>query len=133
MRPTSWGGAIELAILAQHYRAEIASVDVETGRIDKFSPATNPLHDFAPPATRCILIYSGIHYDSASLAPSIDAPPEFHQTVFSIDGGDENSDVVLRAAKLLANILRENRAFTNTATFLLRCEVSVFHGHLQAI
>jgi ubiquitin thioesterase OTU1 len=35
-KPTSWGGAIELSILAKHYNTEIASVDVETGRIDRF-------------------------------------------------------------------------------------------------
>lgn len=35
-KPTSWGGAIELSILGKHYNTEIASVDVETGRIDRF-------------------------------------------------------------------------------------------------
>jgi len=37
-KPSSWGGAIELAILSAHYRTEIASIDVETGRIDHFTP-----------------------------------------------------------------------------------------------
>ena len=36
----------------------------------------------------------------------------------------DTSDPVLEAAKKLTNILRERRAFTNTATFDLKCEVS---------
>lgn len=77
--PNSWGGAIELGILAAHYRTEIASIDVETGRIDHFSPGESE-----STTMRCILIYSGIHYDAASLAPTADAPPEWHQTLFPI-------------------------------------------------
>ena len=76
--PTSWGGAIELGILALHYRTEIASIDVETGRIDHFPPGESG------GAMRCILIYSGIHYDAASLAPVADAPNEWHQTLFPV-------------------------------------------------
>lgn len=79
-KPTSWGGAIELSILATHYSAEIASVDVETGRIDRFAPG-----EFGSPSgMRAILVYSGIHYDAATLAPMVDAPPEWHQTMFPI-------------------------------------------------
>jgi hypothetical protein len=76
--PTSWGGAIELGILAAHYRTEIASIDVETGRLDHFSPGESG------GAMRCILIYSGIHYDAASMAPVADAPAEWHQTLFPV-------------------------------------------------
>ncbi len=117
LKPTSWGGAIELAILANHYSTEIASVDVETGRIDRFSPST------AASGNRSILIYSGIHYDAASLAPMEDAPADFHQTVFPMLGADEGSDPTLKAATELAAKLRAKRAFTNTATFDLKCEV----------
>lgn len=77
LKPTTWGGAIELTILATHYSTEIASVDVETGRIDQFSPQ-NDLSS----GLRCILLYSGIHYDAATLAPTPDAPGEWHQTLF---------------------------------------------------
>lgn len=114
-KPTSWGGAIELGILAAHYSTEIASIDVETGRIDRFSPGANP------GKTRCLLIYSGIHYDAASLAPMPDAPNEWHQTLFPITSSDD-SDPILVAAKKLADILREKKAFTNTSTFDLKCE-----------
>jgi len=75
-KPSTWGGAIELNILANHYATEIASVDVETGRIDQFTTDTA--------VNRCIVIYSGIHYDAATLAPMLEAPGEWHQTVFPL-------------------------------------------------
>lgn len=121
LKPTSWGGAIELTILSNHYRTEIASVDVETGRIDYFTPEASNNS-----GNRCILFYSGIHYDAASLAPIKDAPPDFHQTSFTITSSDPATDSVLAAAKKLADKLREKRAFTNTATFTLKCEVCCY-------
>lgn len=35
-KPNSWGGAIELAIFSNHFQIEIDSVDIATGRIDRF-------------------------------------------------------------------------------------------------
>ena len=117
LKPSTWGGAIELTILASHYSTEIASVDVETGRVDHFTP---------PPAkdsgNRCVVVYSGIHYDAATLAPMLDAPADFHQTVMPVTG-EGDSDSVIVAAKKLADKLRAKRAYTNTATFTIRCQV----------
>jgi len=78
LKPSTWGGAIELGILAAHYNTEIASIDVETSRIDFFT------RGIAAAGMRCVLIYSGIHYDAATLAPMVDAPSEWHQTVFAV-------------------------------------------------
>jgi len=117
-KPTSWGEAIELGILAAHYSTEISSVDVETGRIDHFFPGES---ETGSTGMRAIFLYSGIHYDAASLAPMVEAPDEWHQTLFPIKSlGD--SDPVLVAAKQLADILRSKKAFTNTSTFDLKCE-----------
>lgn len=145
-KSTSWGGAIELGILAAHYGTEIASVDVETGRIDKFSP---PAESFTGEGSRCIIIYSGIHYDAVSFSPMEDAPDEWHQKMFPIVSvehpdnalrtltfenngcqkpGKDEDDSILVAVKRLADILRSKKAFTNTATFDLRCEVGPLHG-----
>jgi ubiquitin thioesterase OTU1 len=76
LKPNTWGGAIELLALATRYGAEIASIDVETGRVDTFAPPSGSQN-------RCIVLYSGIHYDAATLAPTADAPAEWHQTQFS--------------------------------------------------
>ncbi|KAG0699640.1 hypothetical protein DFH29DRAFT_935692 [Suillus ampliporus] len=116
LKSSTWGGAIELGILAKHYGTEIASIDVETGRIDRFEAPVE-----TSTGNRCILVYSGIHYDAASLAPMADAPPEWHQTVFPIISADEE-DPILSAAKKLATILRGKKAYTNTSTFDLKCE-----------
>ncbi|KAI0374873.1 OTU-domain-containing protein [Pilatotrama ljubarskyi] len=129
LRPTAWGGAIELSILAEHYGTEIASVDVETGRVDRFTPP--PEKDTG---NRAVVIYSGIHYDATSVAPMLDAPDEFHQTIWSRDNGKgkaaeaqegdgENDDEMLQAARKLADALRAKRAYTNTATFDLKCQI----------
>jgi len=112
LKPSTWGGAIELGILATHYGAEINSIDVETGRVDRFAPADGVVE------MRCILIYSGIHYDAISLAPTTEASADWHQTLFPI----YDNDPILSSAKKLTNILRDKKAFTNTATFDLKCE-----------
>ena len=36
INPVNWGGGIELAILAAHYRREIAAWNVETGQVHVF-------------------------------------------------------------------------------------------------
>ncbi|KAF9246144.1 hypothetical protein BU15DRAFT_84947 [Melanogaster broomeanus] len=118
LKPSTWGGAIELGILAKHFKTEIASIDVETGRIDQFSSqSSNGYREHG----RCLVVYSGIHYDAATLAPTVGAPDEWHQSIFPITSAGM-SDPILQAAKQLASILRERRAFTNTATFELKCE-----------
>jgi len=115
LKPQTWGGAIELTVLSSHYNTEISSIDVETGRIDRFEPPSGK-----ESGNRCVLVYSGIHYDAATLSPMRDAPPDFHQTLFPIVSADK-SDPVLVAAQKLADILRQKKAFTNTSTFDLKC------------
>lgn len=63
LSPKSWGGAIELAILSDHYQAEIMSFDVQTGRVDKFGEGSG--------YQNCVLIvYSGIRDLSPSRSSS---------------------------------------------------------------
>lgn len=71
------------------------------------------------------MIYSGIHYDATSVAPMLDAPDDFHQTIMSGAGGGvkEGENEMLTAARKLADALRAKRAYTNTATFELKCQV----------
>lgn len=40
LKPASWGGAIELSVLSAHYKTEISSIDVESGRVDRFEPSS---------------------------------------------------------------------------------------------
>jgi ubiquitin thioesterase OTU1 len=118
LSPNSWGGATELTMLAARYRTEIASIDVKTGRINTFSPSD----DSSASESCALLIYSGIHYDAAVLAPEPDAPQDFCASVVLAIGAE--GEHVLDALRALATRLRDKRAYTNTATFNLRCEVS---------
>lgn len=52
LKPSTWGGAIELAIFSKHFQTEIDSFDVLSGRADKFGEGQ---YD-----SRCVLVYSGI-------------------------------------------------------------------------
>lgn len=52
----SWGGAIEVSILANFYGIEIAVIDTQSGSISRFGEDKDYPH-------RVFLIYDGIHYD----------------------------------------------------------------------
>lgn len=147
LKPTSWGGAIELAIFAQHFSTEICSIDVQTGRVDRFGQDAG--YD-----TFVMLVYSGIRafvswacssrqtdplsnwladYDALtfSFAPpeaSTSFPPpniDFDTTVFP--RSEEN---LLSAACELVAQLRAQHAYTDTATFA--CVPSLVDHHSLA-
>ncbi|KAF7590178.1 aminotransferase [Aspergillus hancockii] len=122
----SWGGGIELSILSKHFDIEICSIDVQTLRIDRFNEG---------PPTRCILVYSGIHYDTVALSPSdfpftrSYAPPEFDTKVF-----DAADPLVLEKALELCKVLQSKHYYTDTAGFRIRCHTcgGVFIGEKGA-
>ena len=97
-------------------------MDVETGRVDHFEPPPE-----SDSGNRAIVIYSGIHYDATSITPMLDAPEDFHQTIVRKGQGEgaDAEDEMLLAAKKLADSLRAKRAYTNTTTFDLKCQVRV--------
>ena len=111
----AWGGAIELDILSKHFNVEISSIDVQTLRTDRFNEGM---------PERCILVYSGIHYDAIALSPSdaphatAYAPPEFDTKIF-----DVQDVVVLEAAVELCRVLQGRHYYTDTAAFSVRCNV----------
>ena len=114
----AWGGSIELDILSRHFEVEICSIDVQTLRVDRYNEGM---------PTRCILVYSGIHYDTIALSPSdpphnqADAPPEFDTKVF-----DALDDVVLQAAVDLCNVLQGRHYYTDTANLTVQCNICGF-------
>lgn len=50
--PGAWGGAIEIAILSEHYRCEVASFDIQTNRVDLYGEGNRYTR-------RVYLIYDG--------------------------------------------------------------------------
>ncbi|KAF8428757.1 zinc finger protein [Tirmania nivea] len=109
---SSWGGGIELAILAKFFDIEILAIDVSTLSTMRFN---DPCPRF------CMLVYSGIHYDALALSPlteysSLLQGPDADTCIF--DRGDEG---VLQAAMELVRKLKQKKYFTDTKRFTLRC------------
>ena len=113
-REDSWGGGIELSILSQHFGIEICSINVQDLRVDKFNEGQ---------ATRCVLVYSGIHYDVCAVAPYGGADPEFDRKVFEVvKTPDEEMDGgALEAARELCRVLQGRHYFTDTHGFTVKC------------
>jgi ubiquitin thioesterase OTU1 len=102
----AWGGQIELVILSKQFELEICSIDIKSGRVDKYNEGK---------PTRCILAYSGIHYDTIAFS-RFNSPPEEDETVF------QSSEVeILAAAVSLCQKLKERGYYTDTAAFKIKC------------
>ncbi|KAI8349401.1 hypothetical protein BD560DRAFT_410297, partial [Blakeslea trispora] len=108
-KPNAWGGAIELAILSAYFDLEINSIDVQSGRMDRFGEGKSK--------ERAFVVYSGIHYDALALNPQFNGPKEFDETRFPLD-----NEHVVEAARKLIDDLKKNHKYTDVANFTLRCE-----------
>ncbi|KAJ8901516.1 hypothetical protein NDN08_007360 [Rhodosorus marinus] len=123
LRETSWGGAIELSILADHFKTEIAAIDVKTTRMDCYGEGK----DYE---LRGYLLYDGIHYDAIALALGGESNRDLDVTLFA------SNDVVAQT-KAIALAQRENKrkAYTDTANFKLKCQdcSAVVYGEKGAL
>ncbi|KAJ5358093.1 Ovarian tumor otubain [Penicillium brevicompactum] len=109
----SWGGAIELKILSEYFNIEICSIDVQTLNLFQFNEG-------AP--TRCIVVYSGIHYDVLALSPSDPPYTRANPLAFGDTKIFEAVDpVVLEKAKELCRVLQGKHYYTDTSGFTVRC------------
>lgn len=110
-----WGGAIEMAVFSRLFDMQILALGVKDQQKYEFGEDKE---------SRCILVYSGIHYDRVALSPSdppyeqSDLPPELDRTIWPTD----DEDVVVKAYDLLAR-LHEMHYYTDPAEILLRCNV----------
>ena len=114
MQSDNWGGGIEIAVLASHFRVEIAAFDVQTKRVDLFGQGHGH-------TSRVLLLYDGVHYDLIVKELFAGAPEELDVCVFSIESGE--AEVAMAEAQLLVHEAHTKRAFTDTAKFTLRCLV----------
>ncbi|KAI3446754.1 hypothetical protein Pfo_003419 [Paulownia fortunei] len=115
LNPEKWGGAIELAILADYYGREIAAYDIQTTRCDLYGQEKNF-------EERVMLIYDGLHYDALAMSPFEGAPEEFDQTIFAVHK-DRTLGPIERLALNLVKDQQRKRSYTDTANFTLRCAV----------
>lgn len=105
--PDSWGGAIEISILSEFYETEIAVVDTQSVRIDKFGENNGYNH-------RIYLIYDNVHYDP--LIKELDG--DGMETVFRVDDEEVQAQVLH-----LATEAQKSRQYTDLSGFTLRCLV----------
>lgn len=112
----SWGGGIELSILSQEFDIEIASINVQDLRVDRFNEGR---------PRRCILVYSGIHYDTIAFVPygSSTFSPEDDIKLFSA-----TDDVILEAARELCGELKKQKYYTDTQKFDIKCNICGWRG-----
>lgn len=99
---TSWGGAIELAIFAEHFSIEFAAVDISTSSTYVFGESRGFLR-------RGYLLYSGIHYDALAVGEE--------ERLFL----PSNSDALAEAIAI-AQTYRESGNYTDTQSFCLSCD-----------
>ena len=102
----AWGGQIELLIMSKQFDIEICSIDIKSGRVDKYNEGQ---------PTRCIVAYSGVHYDTIAFS-RFNSTPEEDEKVFR---SSENE--ILDSAKSLCRLLNEKGYYTDTAAFKIKC------------
>lgn len=112
----SWGGGIELSILSKEFDIEICSINVQDLRVDRFNEGR---------AKRCILVYSGIHYDTVAFVPEGGPTYDTDNDVKLFDAGD---DTILEAARQLCGELRKKNYFTDTQKFNIKCNLCAWKG-----
>lgn len=103
----SWGGAIELSILANFYGIEIDVLDTLNGIINRFGE--DQKYPF-----RVFLMFDGIHYDPLYME--------------CLDGSDEiktmfpsSDEEVFEQAQSIAKEAKSSKQFTDTNKFTLKC------------
>ncbi|XP_076448678.1 ubiquitin thioesterase OTU1-like [Babylonia areolata] len=106
----SWGGGIELAILANYFETEIAVVDSQSARIDRFGEDRSFSH-------RVFLLYDGVHYDPLVMEAA-DSTGSIVELRFS-----SSDDGTMLQAMDIAREAQSSGQFTNMEQFSLRCLV----------
>lgn len=105
----SWGGAIEVSILANYFQTEIDVIDSETGRIDRFGEDKQFRQ-------RVFLLYSGVHYDPIVLE-------NFDGTSIIQTKFDVTDEEVLVQALEIGEEAKASRQFTNIESGTMKCLV----------
>ncbi len=83
----SWGGAIELKLFSDMFETQIASLDVQSGRVDIFGEDKEYYR-------RAYLMYNGIHYDPLVLNVEDTSSTETDITIFT--PGDDKTLIMFK-------------------------------------
>lgn len=128
LRPDVWGGAIELGILSEHFKLEICVADVKSGgNVIRYGEGNGY-------ASRCVLVYSNIHYDRvAETFVEGQADTDFDVTRWPVAAeGDAEEDPYIEAARRLCRELKEkHHYYTDTSDFVVTCNTCGWVGQGQ--
>ncbi|KAI2777878.1 OTU-domain-containing protein [Daldinia loculata] len=113
LRPDTWGGEIELAIISEVFELEICVIDVKTGTVYRVGEGNGY-------AMRCVLVYSNVHYDRvAEIFVEGQEVMEFDVTRWA---ADESSDhIIARAQEMCRKLKDEHHYYTDTSDFVVTC------------
>lgn len=106
----SWGGAIELGIIAEALEIRINCFDVELGNMMVFQDEASKPEKFI------CLVYSGIHYDSIVLNSVLSQNKQGDVGYWT-----QHEEDIVEASKQLVKYLQLKNYSTNTTTFRVRC------------
>ncbi|KAI1803557.1 OTU-domain-containing protein [Daldinia bambusicola] len=123
LRPDTWGGEIELAIVSEIFHLEIDVIDVKTGTVYRVGEGNGyPL--------RCVLVYSNVHYDRvAEIFVEGQEEMEFDVTRWA---ADESSDHIIAHAQEMCRKLKEDHHYyTDTSDFVVMCNECGWIGQGQ--
>jgi len=119
----SWGGSVELNILAKHYRTEIMAYDITRKRGNLFAEDQGY-------SSRVYLIYDGIHYDCLvwNILPS-QPSPDFDVTIFN----PKDASVEKEFEKFMEKEHKSGK-FVDEYNYTLKCEQcgKLFKGNNEA-
>jgi ubiquitin thioesterase OTU1 len=123
LKPSTWGGAIELQIMSEYFKMEIASIDIKSQRVDCYGETNNY-------QKRVYVIYNGIHYDPLALTFDPSLSDELDITIVYHD----DIDAFTKFMKLAEDEKDRNNFvdFTDKAT--LKCSTckDVFTNQTEA-
>jgi hypothetical protein len=142
---SSWGGAIELSILAKHFKVCISAIDVKSSRIDRYCTEYS--------SKTIYMLYDGIHYDPLYIEyeginlkffnfDRSNIQQSLQQKSLSNSNDQEKIDInkltfvnkVEQEFSKLAEILRVARAYTDNQSRVLCGNCNIFFDNFdQAI
>ncbi len=121
---SSWGGDVELDVLSRVLGIEIWCCQVDPFFVRRYNESTSSVTGEGEEGVGefIVLVYSGIHYDTIAISPSLEdiLPPEFDVSKFS---GRDDRQWVQDGTKALCGKLKERGYMTNTSSFGVMCKV----------
>ena len=115
----TWGGGIELNIFSNIFKIQIASMDVQSGRVDIFGETKN--YD-----KRIYIVYNGVHYDPLVYNENESSGHDTDLTIFN-----SNDDTKLIMFKDYVESIRNKFDFiSNNLKFLCKVCNNLYNSEI---